>query len=289
MTPGTDEPKGILQIYTRTRRGSVVIGDLLYAKGGSVGPRTQMDYQLVVIHRGSLSLKLDDTVIDVPEDHGILLSPGHVEHFLFAKDQKTHHSWIAVAPEALSPELRHEFLALRGPIPFLGRMAALMDTVRMNCVPCHGAESLHNGFYEGLAVSVLCDFAAAVSEGCSNATAGDKVLLQMDRFLTEAFARSLTLNDIARSAGVSRQYLLRLCRIAGRPTPMKQLYSKRVEIAADLLLHTGLCVAEIAEQCGFADQFHFSRKFKESLGRSPQAWRTSLWRRKPVQILGSRR
>ena len=79
------EPERLSKTYVRMRHGSVTVGDLLYAKGGSFGPRIQTDFQLVVIHSGCLSLELDDETIDVPENHGILLGPGHTEHFFFAQ------------------------------------------------------------------------------------------------------------------------------------------------------------------------------------------------------------
>lgn len=139
-------------------------------------------------------------------------------------------------------------------------------------------ETLQNGLYEGLAISILCDFASAVRAGNKAATASDTVLSQMESFLNDTYTRPLTLKEIARATGVSQQHLLKLCRLAGKPTPMKQLYAKRLEMAADLLLHTGFSVSEIAEHCGFVNQFHFSRKFKQSVGKSPLSWRNHLWK-----------
>ncbi len=272
------EPERLSQTYIRMRRGSVAIGDLLYAKGGSFGPRIQADFQLVVIHSGSLSLKLDHETIEVPENHGVLLAPGHTEHFFFARDRDTHHSWVAVAPDAIPQEMRDEFAHLRGPVPFLGRMASLLAIAKKNSGPTCGPESLQEGLYLGIAISILCDFATFVSAGHRLATASDVVLAQMEQFLDDTYTRPIALKEIARAAGVSQQHLLKLCRAAGRPTPMKQLYAKRLEIATDLLLHTGFSVAEIAQQCGFVNQFHFSRKFKQAIGHSPLKLRDLLWK-----------
>jgi AraC family transcriptional regulator of arabinose operon len=260
-------------------RGPVAIGDVLYKKGGSYGPRVQKDFQLVVIHSGSLTLKLDQNTIDVPENQGILLSPGHHEHFFFSRERETHHSWVAVAPPALTLEMRRELAGLRGPIPFGGRMASLLELARHNLTPFCGTESLQKGFYHGLAISILCDFASAVSQGRQIATAGEKVLIQMDGLLADTYTRALTLKEIARAVGVSQQHLLTLCRAAARPSPIKQLYAKRLNSAEDLLLRTGLSIGEVANQCGFVNQFHFSRKFKQSMGQSPRAWRNEIWKR----------
>jgi AraC-like DNA-binding protein len=157
-------------------------------------------------------------------------------------------------------------------------MASLMGIAKKDTASISCPETLRNGLYQGLAVSILCDFASAVRAGYKAATASDTVLSQMECFLNDTYTHSLTLREIARAAGVSQQHLLKLCRIAGKATPMKQLYAKRLEMAADLLLHTGFSVSEIAEQCGFVNQFHFSRKFKQSVGRSPLAWRSQLWK-----------
>src|ERR1039457_3075628 len=159
------EPERLSNTYVRMRHGSVTVGDLLYAKGGSFGPRIQTDFQLVVIHSGCLSLELDDETIDVPENHGILLGPGHTEHFFFAQERETHHSWIAVAPDALSQELRNEFVAFRGPIPFLGRMASLLDIPKKTAGPVSYPGPLQSGLYQGFGISILCDFASAVKAG----------------------------------------------------------------------------------------------------------------------------
>ncbi len=270
------QPKRLTKTFERSRYGHVVIGDVLYGKGGSFGPRRQSDFQLVVLHGGSLILTLDGKQIVVPEQHAILLSPGHNERFVFAADRETRHTWIALDASAASEELKQEFALHPGPFPFIGRMAKLLDLARGSALRNTPISSLQVKFYESLALSVLLAFTSAVAEGGSS-HARDSALWRMERFISEAYAHSLTLNDIARAASVSRQHLLKLCRHAEMPTPMTLLYNKRLEVASDLLLHTGFSVAEVAVQSGFTNQFHFSRKFKQSMGTSPKQWRGRLW------------
>lgn len=43
------------------------------------------------------------------------------------------------------------------------------------------------------------------------------------------------------------------------------------------LAHTGLRIKDIARNRGFANEFHFSRKFKEAYGQNPRAWRQQNW------------
>lgn len=100
------KPKCLSQVYLRTRRGPVVMGNILYTPGGRFGPRKQMDFQLVIIHRGCLQLNIEGEVIHVPENYGILLSPGNREHFFFAPDRETRHRWVAVDQRAVASPLR---------------------------------------------------------------------------------------------------------------------------------------------------------------------------------------
>lgn len=275
--PKVEKLSNIRQENLRMRRGATVIGDILYAPGGACGPRFQHDYQLVVIHQGCLDLWLDGEPIHVAPGYGILLSPGHREHFLFSADCETHHSWCAIAPRAVPQHLRKDFRTYRGPIPFAGRMLSLLEMSRRAQPTAVAEEPLQDGFYLGLGLALFCDFALAVRSGHASNSTAEALLAKMEQFIWEQHARHLSLHDIARAVGVSRQHLLKVCRVSGKATPMLQLYSARLEMATDLLRQTGLSVNDIAEKCGFVNIFHFSRKFKEAYGQSPGTWRRQLW------------
>jgi AraC-like DNA-binding protein len=269
--------KNIRHENLRMRRGPTVIGDILYDPGGACGPRIQHDYQLVVVHTGYLDLLLDGQTIHVGQGHGILLSPGHHEHFIFSGDHETHHSWCAIHPKAVPAALKREFRTYRGPIPFAGRMHTLLEMSRRPQFGSPPEEPLEAGFYLGLGLALMCDFASAVRSGNKADTAAETVLAKMEQFIWQEFARHLSLHDIARAVGVSRQHLLKLCRMHDKQTPMAQLYAARLEIATDLLRQTGLPISAVSEKCGFVSIFHFSRKFKQAYGESPAAWRRGLW------------
>jgi AraC-like DNA-binding protein len=270
--------KNIQQENLRLRRGATVIGDILYAPGGACGPRIQHDYQLVVVHTGCVDLQLDKETIHIAQGQGILLSPGHREHFVFSAEQETHHSWCAIDPRGVPAKLRKEFQTLRGPSSFAGRMHTLLEMSRRPQFGSTAEEPLEDGFYLGLGLALMCDFASSVKSGKKSPSAGEAVISKMEEFIWKRYADQLTLYDISRGVGVSRQHLLKVCRMQSRPTPMAQLYDARLEVATDLLRQTGLPISEVADKCGFVSIFHFSRKFKQAYGESPAAWRRALWR-----------
>jgi len=55
--------------------------------------------------------------------------------------------------------------------------------------------------------------------------------------------------------------------------PHRWLTKRRIERAKQLLQETGSQLADIALDCGFADQSHFVRVFSQSEGHSPGMWR----------------
>jgi len=271
--------KNISRVNIRKQRGDVVFGDVTYGPGGVCGPRMQQDYQLVIVHSGSLELRLDGKKIPVGPGHAILLSPGHKEHFLFSRDTETNHGWCAVDPSAVPARMRRLFRSTTAPAPFTSHLATLLKLGKTAPVSSPGNESLEDNYCFGLGLALLSGFAFQVHAGQKVKNPGDEALERMDEFISREYAQPLQLANLAAAAGVSRQHLMKLFRDRGWPTPTQYLYEKRLETALDWLSHTGLSVEEIGFRCGFANAFHFSRKFSQAYGKSPRAWRAQAWSR----------
>lgn len=59
-------------------------------------------------------------------------------------------------------------------------------------------------------------------------------------------------------------------------SPARWIMKQRLKLATGLLENTTLSIGEITLECGFENQTHFSRRFKESMGVSPLNYRMSL-------------
>lgn len=81
-----------------------------------------------------------------------------------------------------------------------------------------------------------------------------------------------TIGAIAESVGLSRSSFFTAFRNATGFTPYQWQLHRRIDQARHLLRTTNLPLAEIALQCGFADQSHFSRVFARIEGKSPGRW-----------------
>jgi AraC family transcriptional regulator len=56
-------------------------------------------------------------------------------------------------------------------------------------------------------------------------------------------------------------------------SPHAFLVRRRVELAAEYMLTTDVCLSDIALRCGFTDQAHLCKHFRLAAGQTPAAWR----------------
>jgi AraC family transcriptional regulator len=56
-------------------------------------------------------------------------------------------------------------------------------------------------------------------------------------------------------------------------SPHSYVVRRRVELAAQYMLTTAASLSDIALRCGFADQAHLCKQFRQSTGETPAAWR----------------
>lgn len=91
-------------------------------------------------------------------------------------------------------------------------------------------------------------------------------------YLTENFDSDIELEELAKVAGLSRAHLIRAFRREYHITPHAFLTDRRI-IVARRLLREGRMPADVAMECGFADQAHFTRHFKSRTGVTPGQFR----------------
>lgn len=93
--------------------------------------------------------------------------------------------------------------------------------------------------------------------------------------IADRFAEELSIAAIARAAGMSPYHLMRqFRRFTGLPMHVFQ-NQLRVE-RGKALLRRGMAAAEVALAVGFADQSHFTKRFKELVGAPPASYQRDM-------------
>ncbi|MEL7114368.1 MAG: AraC family transcriptional regulator [Pseudomonadota bacterium] len=87
--------------------------------------------------------------------------------------------------------------------------------------------------------------------------------------------QSITVEQLAREAGMSTAHFARLFKETVGQTPMQYVLSYRIEQAIKMFGDPARPLGEVALACGFADQAHFSRSFKQVTGQTPRQFRAA--------------
>jgi AraC-like DNA-binding protein len=84
---------------------------------------------------------------------------------------------------------------------------------------------------------------------------------------------TLRTRDLATLVRLSPFHFCRAFRDSMGESPHGYVMRRRMERAQGLMLSTDASLAQIAVDCGLADQAHFSKVFRRFAGESPGAWR----------------
>jgi AraC-like DNA-binding protein len=272
-------------------------GTIVYPPGGTFGPRVQLDYQLVYLHRGCVDVEIDGAWLHLGPGEVALLTPGHREFFRFARTEETHHSWVALRHLPLAPEQIAELDAAPRSLPLSAAMSSILEA----CLAVRGLSLLEPRRRPAapappelvpLVVAALVRYGeeahAPGSPGQGEPDPPHPALARALWVIHHRLDEPLTLRDLAAAAHVTPEYLVRLFRRRLGTSPLRYLWQERVRFGLSLLEHTGLPVGEIAARAGFQTVYHFSRRVRAATGVPPTRLRRRRWLGTPEEPADSR-
>jgi AraC-like DNA-binding protein len=104
----------------------------------------------------------------------------------------------------------------------------------------------------------------------------ERHLLRARDLVDARYAEALSVDDLARAAGLSRAHFSRAFRRAFGEPPHAYLLTRRLERAAALLRSTDRSVAEICFDVGLRSVGSFTTSFTRAYGIAPTAYRASF-------------
>jgi len=257
-------------------------GSAVYLPGDRFGPRTLGDYELVLITTGSARYTADGQTHEARAGSLILARPGFEETYEWDRQQTSRHLYFHFDPvrfpDDWPPPTRWPVLREAGadsPIPpLMDHVVRLVEEsapVRREPgpEPTRQAEALLSLFLHeagrGAADVLPTEEGPAVPPPVLRAMDWARRQLQTDP------AVAIDLDRLARAAAVNPRHLCRLFADAADITPMRWVQRRRLDQARSLLRRSNLSVQQVADRCGFASPFHFSRAYKTRFGKPPSA------------------
>jgi AraC family transcriptional regulator len=98
-------------------------------------------------------------------------------------------------------------------------------------------------------------------------------LIRVLRYIETNIGETITLANLAATAGLSRMYFAKQFRVSTGVRPHEFVLRKRIERAQQLLGATSDTLVNIALSVGFNTQAHFTTVFKKIAGSTPYQWR----------------
>lgn len=156
----------------------------------------------------------------------------------------------------------------------LPRVAHLMGLIEAELLrPSLGSRLMIDGLLRAIA-GLLASNDGRIAPG-----SGERIYLSPAKlkrvidFVEANLNEMIGLDDLARAAGLSANHFLRVFKLATGETPYHFLRTRRLERARVLLAEASMPLAELALECGFANQAHFTAAFTRELGISPGRYR----------------
>lgn len=244
---------------------------------GSFGltPSESTPWRLSFHERGRADLATPGRVIALPAGRPVLIGPeigadakplGDAKHLLLEfellRARDAAHLPVRGAPHALDPDATRDHLAR-------GLMRELAGGPPLGPAICARAMALIH-----LCLSSVIE-SAGDADRSLQAPAGDaRTQLQPAlRYIDSHLADLLPNSKLAELAHASESHFIRMFRRTLGRTPARHVQERRVSSAAELLLRTSLSIDEIAERCGFANRYHFSRVFAQRMSHPPARFR----------------
>ncbi len=95
-------------------------------------------------------------------------------------------------------------------------------------------------------------------------------------YMQDNIHRSLNLDELASVAHLSKYHFSGRYKALTGYSPIKHFLHMKMEYACQLLDRSELSVKAIASEVGYRDPLYFSRLFRQTVGLSPRAYRTSV-------------
>ncbi len=179
---------------------------------------------------------------------------------------------IAVQPDPEAVELEGPFAGILER-PSASRDPHAVHLGRRIARECRAGDEFSTLMIEGLSLELL---ALAGRTGTRDAPRSPPVWLRrVEERLCDAGSRPVRLADLAREAGVHAAHVAREFRARNGRSLGGFLLERRLEWAARELSRSQRPLVEIALEAGFADQSHFTRRFREYAGVTPARFRAS--------------
>jgi AraC family transcriptional regulator len=256
-------------------------GVAVYPRGATFGPRELPDFEFVWLLQGTAEWRYDQGSITLGPNSLLLGRPGMRDSFVWDRSRPTRHAYLHFRLEGDLPRLPDP---ARWPL-----VRRLPDDDPLRPLLRYLLKVGEDRSTEEVLRLLLTLFV----RGPLPDRDGERLPPHLDGLLEHirrawsppAPTRPLSLQELAAAAHLSPGYLSRVFGHHYGIGPVAAVELLRLARAATLLTRSNLSVAAVAHDCGFANPYHFSRRFRRVYGQPPGRYRHATTRPEPNEPL----
>ncbi|SEU47211.1 helix-turn-helix transcriptional regulator [Nonomuraea wenchangensis] len=244
-----------------------------YPPGSAFGPREARSYQFVWLLRGSATWVWDDVLLPLVPGKLLLIRPGMRDSFRWDPRTMTRHAYVHFTLDGHGRPDWPLVRDLTGRHDPMGALCRYLLWLGSECPPGWRAQA-----GETLRLLVLTFLAGPSPVELTPAALPEPVVEMMHavrEHWADGVARPIPMRQLAAAAQVSASTLCRMFRRRFGIGPVAAIELLRLTRAEPLLWQSNLSMQAIAVQCGFADAYHFSRRFRAIYRMAPTTFRVT--------------
>lgn len=142
-----------------------------------------------------------------------------------------------------------------------------------------GKRSMLDALIDALIVELVRSYENVKSQLESVKQFTENERLAVANLIESAIDSSVSIRDISDAMQLSPATFTRRFRATFNAAPKDYLLHQRLDRARNILVSTEVKIAEIAYECGFNSQSHFTTRFSEAFDTTPARYRASVWNR----------
>ncbi|CAN5520147.1 hypothetical protein BH10PLA1_BH10PLA1_07610 [soil metagenome] len=250
-------------------------GVVAYPAGASFGPRVMRDYEFVWIIEGDCEYRHGHQTVPAPPGSIVLCRRGETDFFRWDVRRRKPHAYF---PSEITRLPRNWPKQAEWPVIRLATDGDILRPVFRHILRHAGGDPqlLQLSMAHLLTSFVLGQVDTGEIPRDALPEPVERAWQFVQRELEQRPTEPITLDDLAGAAFVTREHLCRVFAESIGHSPMETVRLARLDRALDLLARSNYSIGQIAGLCGFASNFHFSRRFKDAYGKSPRTLRNEI-------------
>ncbi len=261
-----------------------------YQSNFSFGPHSHKNIEINYVRNGKCYLKIDDKIISFQKGDCMILYP-NVEHHFFTTKEKAVlvqlEFRLDIFPQmSPNPELKQSLLFLYQLFTHSQKLIKIRNNSEMNRIINKAVRELNERktnfeiltrlYFAELFVLISRELDKQLDFATDSSNPQTEAVLQ---YIHLNYNQKTEFGKLAKELGVSSRYLRLNFKKSIGISPVAYLMEYRMNRALELFKDQSLSIKEIAYDTGFVTQQYFSKKFKESVGITPNEYRNTMFRK----------